>query len=122
MREVPGEPFEVPRPSGPRAPEALAEEAWSRTDDLAGPYLRIAKTYLVRALPEGFEIVDQHALHERVTFEALVAEVREGRVAVQKRLIPELVEQSGSAQIQRFGTRNLILSQQAVSQTAQTER
>jgi len=51
----------------------------------------------VRALPDGFEIVDQHALHERLTFEALRAEADKGQVEVQRRLVPELVE-VGAAQ------------------------
>ena len=67
---------------------------WSEGDDLRGPFLQIARTYLVRALPDGFEIIDQHALHERTTFEELRQDVRENRVEVQKFLVPELVELS----------------------------
>jgi len=73
----------VPEPP----PGALARE-----DDLRGPFLQIARTYVVRALEDGFEIVDQHALHERLTFEGLLAEALEGRVEVQRFLVPELVE------------------------------
>ena len=53
----------------PRAPGELAPEA--PPGRFAGPFLQVARTYLVRALDDGFEIVDQHALHERVTFEEL---------------------------------------------------
>jgi DNA mismatch repair protein MutL len=70
------------------APAALAEPA----GELCGPFLRIARTYLVRALADGFEIVDQHALHERVTYEALKRQLRAGRIEVQRELVPELVE------------------------------
>jgi DNA mismatch repair protein MutL len=66
--------------------------AWSQVDDLRGPYLQVAKTYIVRALPDGFEIVDQHALHERLTYEGLLADVRAQRVETQRWLTPELVE------------------------------
>ncbi len=83
VREIPGRPF---------APERA--DAWAAGDDLSGPFLQIARTYLVRALPDGFEIIDQHALHERVTFEALRRQVREGRLEVQRCLVPELVEVS----------------------------
>jgi DNA mismatch repair protein MutL len=61
-------------------------------DDLSGPFLQIARTYLVRALPDGFEVVDQHALHERLTFEGLLADVRAGRLEVQRLLVPELID------------------------------
>lgn len=69
-------------------------EAWAPRDELEGPFLQVAKTYLVRALPDGFEIVDQHALHERLTFEELRRELRAGSVEVQRLLVPELVEVS----------------------------
>ena len=69
---------------------------WHAVDDLRGPYLQIDKTYLIRALPDGFEIVDQHALHERLTFEELRKEVDAGKVEVQRLLTPELVDLSAS--------------------------
>jgi DNA mismatch repair protein MutL len=72
------------------------EGGWHAVDDLRGPYLQIDKTYLIRALPDGFEIVDQHALHERLTFEELRREVDAGKVEVQRLLTPELVELSAS--------------------------
>ena len=51
-------------------------------------------TYLVRAVPDGLEIVDQHALHERLTDEGLLTQFRTGRIEVQHLLVPELVELS----------------------------
>ena len=85
--EVPGRPFVPDAPAPPTT-------GWEVRDELGGPYLRIAKTYLVRALPDGFEIVDQHALHERLTFEGLKLQLRAGGVEVQRQLVPELVELS----------------------------
>ena len=80
-----------------RAPRAGGSEesgsdGWAPRDDFAGPYLQVAKTYVVRAVPEGFEIVDQHALHERLTYEGLREELRKGQIAVQRLLVPEVVE------------------------------
>ena len=57
-----------------------------------GRVLQIARTYIVREVAGGFEIVDQHALHERVTFEALLADLRGSKVEVQRLLVPELLE------------------------------
>lgn len=109
VREVPGQPFEIPRPAppssgahaagrtdgvAPGARPADAREAWEARDELRGPFLQVARTYLVRALPDGFEIIDQHALHERMTFELLRRDVRAGQVETQRYLVPELVEVS----------------------------
>ena len=57
-----------------------------------GPVLQVARTYLVRPTLDGFEVVDQHALHERITFEMLAAEMRAGSLEVQRLLVPELIE------------------------------
>ncbi len=107
VREVPGRPADELQPMGGRGAERLAGSGeassgdvagdvsgWDARDDLAGPFLQIDRTYLVRALPDGLEIIDQHALHERMTFEGLRQDVREKRVEVQRLLVPELVEVS----------------------------
>jgi len=78
------------------APGAEPGQAWEARDEFAGPFLQVAKTYVVRALPDGFEILDQHALHERVTFERLKADLAKGGIEVQRLLVPELVELSRS--------------------------
>jgi DNA mismatch repair protein MutL len=94
--EVEGRPFELPRPESVAEPltrdDAALREEWAPVDDLAGPFLQIDRTYLVRALPDGFEIIDQHALHERLTFELLRRDVRAGKVEMQRMLVPHLVE------------------------------
>lgn len=100
------EPATEPATSGGYAPpkrEAGDERdatgsGWTAQDDLRGPFLQVAKTYLVRVVPEGFEIIDQHALHERMTFEFLRRDVRANAVEVQRLLVPELVEVSRADQ------------------------
>lgn len=97
VRDVPGAPADG---AGlPMSAEAQgvsehggSEQGWHAVDDLRGPYLQVAKTYLLRVLPDGFEIIDQHALHERLTFEELRKEVGEGKVEIQRLLTPDLVE------------------------------
>lgn len=86
--------FEVREVEGAADALPAASEDWEAVDDLRGPYLQVAKTYLIRALPDGFEIVDQHALHERLTFEELRRDVRAGRIELQRLLTPALVELS----------------------------
>ncbi len=104
VREVPGRALESSgasgavsdrdelRPMPPPHAEGERDSGWEAVDDLRGPFLQIARTYLVRALPDGFEVIDQHALHERTTFELLRREVREGEVEIQGLLVPEVVE------------------------------
>ncbi len=94
VREMPAAPLEIPRPAQQGAPPSAAPNA--ATDDLRGPFLQVHKTYLVRALADGFEVIDQHALHERITFEGRLRDLRAGRVEVQRSLIPEVVEVSRS--------------------------
>jgi DNA mismatch repair protein MutL len=72
--------------------DAGAGNSWRAPERIEGPFLQIDRTYLVRALPDGFEIVDQHALHERITFEALREQLRRGAVEVQRLLVPDVVE------------------------------
>ena len=53
---------------------------------------QIHDCYLVVARDEGLEVIDQHALHERILYEYLRHRVLEGQVESQKLLIPESVE------------------------------
>jgi DNA mismatch repair protein MutL len=50
--------------------------------------------YIVLEEAEGILLVDQHAAHERVTFEKLRAELASGGVRIQARLVPEPFELS----------------------------
>jgi DNA mismatch repair protein MutL len=50
--------------------------------------------YLIVETAEGIEVIDQHALHERVLYEALKSSVAAGNLEVQPLLIPEPVELS----------------------------
>ena len=103
-------PRELPvfvRESAPSAPvaaagavpaaEVPAASATQRPAVVRGPLLQVGRTYILQATDDGFEIVDQHALHERLTLEDLKAELARGAVEVQRRLVPELVEVGGAA-------------------------
>lgn len=48
--------------------------------------------YLVVATDDGIEIIDQHALHERIMYEHLRTRVLNGGVERQKLLVPEAIE------------------------------
>lgn len=58
----------------------------------ASRYLRAFSTFLVVESEEGLDLVDQHALHERVNYEDLRARVRSGSASSQRLLVPETLE------------------------------
>ncbi|MDG1500880.1 MAG: DNA mismatch repair endonuclease MutL [Planctomycetota bacterium] len=82
-------------PGAGQTPREQSQD-WAATDDLRGPYLQVDKTYLVRAIADGFEVIDQHALHERLTYELLLLDMREGKMQTQGLLVPEMLEFSRS--------------------------
>ena len=54
--------------------------------------MQIQDSYLVLETPDGMLVIDQHALHERILFEQLRRRVREGKLEVQRLLIPEPID------------------------------
>ena len=113
--------------AAPIAREVEPAATLARIDSVAprGPVLQVARTYLVRPTLDGFEVVDQHALHERITFEVLAAQMQAGALEVQRLLVPELVDLAPSEvelvlaratelgeigiELARFGERTLAL-------------
>ncbi|MBK9384534.1 MAG: DNA mismatch repair endonuclease MutL [Planctomycetes bacterium] len=52
--------------------------------------IQLHDRYLVRATARGLEVIDQHALHERVNYEAFRADLRAKGIAIQSLLAPEI--------------------------------
>ncbi|TME25034.1 MAG: hypothetical protein E6I75_28050, partial [Chloroflexi bacterium] len=83
---------------------ATAQEAWSSVavQDLvvepapAGVPLRplgqVGPGYLVAEGPQGIVLVDQHAAHERILYNRLLARLREGRGMSQPLLMPAAID------------------------------
>ncbi len=69
---APGAPIDIPQPSG--------------ADGFAA--MQVHNSYLVIQTPDGLEIIDQHALHERILYNELRARLADGRLAGQRMLIP----------------------------------
>jgi DNA mismatch repair protein MutL len=57
-----------------------------------GRAIQIHDAYLVVETRDGMLVIDQHALHERILYEQLRRRVREGRLEVQRLLIPEPID------------------------------
>jgi DNA mismatch repair protein MutL len=53
---------------------------------------QVGQTYIVAEAPDGMYLIDQHAAHERVTYERLMAERGTGGFDHQNLLIPQVVE------------------------------
>jgi DNA mismatch repair protein MutL len=85
LPEAVSAPAPAPAPHLPWTPRPPEERDF-------GPVLSVARTFLVREVEGGMEILDQHALHERVNLEELRRELRAGQVVMQPLLVPALVE------------------------------
>jgi DNA mismatch repair protein MutL len=60
------------------------------TGDMEGPkFIQIHDSYIVEQTPEGFVIIDQHALHERMLYETLRLRIGSGNLESQRLLLPE---------------------------------
>ena len=77
----PNEIFDWSRPSGDR-------EAPGRSTFLG----QVGKTYLLFEAPDGLNLIDQHAAHERILFEKLGEEFSQGSIPRQPLLFPESIE------------------------------
>jgi DNA mismatch repair protein MutL len=55
-------------------------------------FIQIHDSYIVAQTDEGFVLIDQHALHERIMYENLCKRVRENKLQSQKLLMPESFE------------------------------
>lgn len=58
--------------------------------------LQIHQRYLVLETAEGLEVIDQHALHERILYESLRTRVLSGALEAQRLLTPEPVDVSAA--------------------------
>ncbi|MBA7611791.1 DNA mismatch repair protein MutL [subsurface metagenome] len=55
-------------------------------------FLQIHDSFIVAQTDDGFVIIDQHALHERIIYEALCRRMQKGKLESQRLLIPESFE------------------------------
>jgi DNA mismatch repair protein MutL len=55
-------------------------------------YLQIHSSYILLQTDQGFEVIDQHALHEGLLFQKLCDKIRQGILASQRLLVPAIVQ------------------------------
>jgi DNA mismatch repair protein MutL len=81
-------------PAPPPAPEILPDAE----GPLGRPLAQLLSTYVLAEAPDGaLVLVDQHAAHERLTHEALKAQLDSGGVRSQPLLLPAVVELPSAA-------------------------
>jgi DNA mismatch repair protein MutL len=67
----------------------------------------VAQTYIIAEGPEGLYLIDQHAAHERVLYERLLAERAKMAITSQSLLEPLTIELPGEASGESGGTPRL---------------
>jgi len=80
------------RESADRGDDAADDAAMLPAIRRAAEILQLHSSYIVTQDERGLVIIDQHALHERVMFEKLMARVGERNLESQRLLMPEIVE------------------------------
>lgn len=91
-QELPSQPLSSPSATAPHPGEPSSHPlpSFSRL-----PLLRligqVANTYLIAEGPDGLYLIDQHAAHERILFEKLLAQLHEKRLNSQVLLTPVTV-------------------------------
>jgi len=92
----PRAPAKASGPPPSTVPAALPGAATPKVP-LHGAFLRrsnafqLHNAYIIEESDEGIQIIDQHALHERILREALEARVKEARILSQRLLVPAIV-------------------------------
>ncbi len=81
-------PAQLATPSSPLSPFPPSPLTTNNQQPTTTQSLQLHNTYLVVETPEGMQIIDQHALHERILFEELFARVTRGPLESQRLLIP----------------------------------
>jgi DNA mismatch repair protein MutL len=77
------------RSSAPGNVHAVSREKSAQYDR---KYLQIHDSFIVAQTEDGFVIIDQHALHERIMYEDLCRRIRKNKLQSQRLLIPESFE------------------------------
>ncbi len=86
--------------------EDSPEQAMAQGDQR--PSIQLHNTYLVTETSDGFMIIDQHALHERILYEQFRRRITEGPLESQRLLLPETLTVSPSEQARLDENRELL--------------
>ena len=90
--------MQIPAPQIPSPPPSPAPLSTAPPSRAASPAIQLHNSYLVAESEDGLIIIDQHALHERIMYEDLLARVSAGPLESQRLLIPITLPASGRQQ------------------------
>lgn len=74
----------------------------------AGRVMQVHDCYLILETPEGVQLIDQHALHERILYEQLRRRVLAGSVEAQRLLVPLTLELSAAETVALLENRDVL--------------
>jgi DNA mismatch repair protein MutL len=105
----------APEPAAAQPPPAPARPREEASDSGALPSLRalaqLAQTYVLAEGPEGaLYLIDQHAAHERITYERLLTQHAAGAVQSQTLLLPQAVALAPAAREALLGAADELAS------------
>ncbi len=85
-------PFAAPHPGAGQIAESRPSHPATGISLGQRRFLQIHDSFIVAQTDDGFIIIDQHALHERIIYEALRRRMQKGKLESQRLLIPESFE------------------------------
>jgi len=89
--------FPTPMPTAPASASVDQPiQPTAKSDGQSIQAIQIHNSYLVVQSDDGVLIIDQHALHERIVYEELLARLNRGPLESQRRLIPEVIDVSST--------------------------
>ena len=71
------------------SPKTMSQSTCDKTGEPTLNAIQIHNSFIVVEEEDGFSIIDQHALHERIMYETLQTRISTGKLESQKLLIPE---------------------------------
>ena len=76
----------------PVALPSLDDNSLFKQENKLTSHIQIHNSYIVEETADGLNIIDQHALHEVVLYHEIWEHIKSSQLAIQKLLIPELIE------------------------------
>ena len=72
--------------------QSSEDEGLFKQESRLASYIQVHNSYIVEEAADGLNIIDQHALHEIILFHEIWNHIKSSKLAIQKLLIPELIE------------------------------